>query len=139
MSIALDRPELAWMGAFLNVLVEERVAPLRLWRFTHHELSQDMLEAGRASGTHVLGLHLYKLRHGGASHDALTSFRPLMAIKKRGGWTTDASVRRYERSGRLQQELMKLPSATRNYGKAVEKQLEFLFRHPSKATPPPFL
>ena len=48
---------------------------------------------------------LYQLRHGGASHELASSARPLAAIKKRGRWRSDRSLYRYEKGGRLQQQL----------------------------------
>lgn len=46
---------------------------------------------------------MYRLRHGGASHDRASNSRSLAEIKKRGRWAADSSARRYERSVRLQQ------------------------------------
>jgi len=50
-------------------------------------------------------LHLYALRHGGASHDAGNKLRPMLEVQKRGSWRTTTSVCRYSKPGRLNQVL----------------------------------
>ncbi len=37
-------------------------------------------------------MHLYRLRHGGASHDVAHRLRSLGSVQKRGSWKTMASV-----------------------------------------------
>ena len=54
----------------------------------------------------VLGLRtLYVLRHSGASSDAWEERRDLSAIQRRGRWRAASSVRRYEKGGRLAEQL----------------------------------
>ena len=43
---------------------------------------------------------LYVLRHSGPSDDYLRHARTLLGIKKRGRWTQDSSIRRYEKSAK---------------------------------------
>ena len=47
-------------------------------------------------------LCMYQLRHGGASEDLLSKTRDTQAVKARGRWTTDSSVRRYAKPAQLQ-------------------------------------
>ena len=61
---------------------------------------------------------LYQLRHGGASHEALTGFRPISGIKHRGRWLSDTSVRRYEKGGRVNQVLSEPPEKLRRHADA---------------------
>ncbi|CAK0844329.1 unnamed protein product, partial [Prorocentrum cordatum] len=56
---------------------------------------------------------LYMLRHGGASHDAMTGARGLRDIQGRGRWMTERSVFRYKKGGRANQPLHGLPEAVR--------------------------
>ena len=51
---------------------------------------------------------LYLLRHSGASNDAFHKRRTIQEIKRRGRWLSDRSVRRYEKSGRLSEQLASL-------------------------------
>ena len=52
---------------------------------------------------------LYQLRHGGASHELLSGARDINGIKKRGRWLSDTSLRRYEKGGRVAQQMARLP------------------------------
>jgi integrase len=50
-------------------------------------------------------IHLYRLRHGGASHDAAEKVRSLEEIQKRGGWRSFSSVARYSKPARLNAQI----------------------------------
>ena len=56
-------------------------------------------------------LHMYQLRHGGASHDAVSGSRTLEAVRRRGRWRSWSSMRRYEKGARLGEVLHRLSSA----------------------------
>eukprot|EP00974_Lingulodinium_polyedra_P015541 1505344-Lingulodinium_polyedra.AAC.1 len=56
---------------------------------------------------------LYQLRHGGPSHDRLHDLRTRGAVKDRGRWASDSSLRRYEAHARVQQVMQKLTPAQR--------------------------
>ena len=58
--------------------------------------------------------HMYQLRHGGASMDAASSARSLEEVRRRGRWQSWDSVRRYEKGARVNEELHRLPEATRD-------------------------
>ena len=47
-------------------------------------------------------------RHGGPSTDVAIAVRDLRAVQRRGRWKGDASVRRYEKTGRLHRQLARL-------------------------------
>ena len=53
---------------------------------------------------------LYQLRHSSPSHDRLHNLRSALAVKMRGRWRADSSVRRYEAHARLHQQFQQLPS-----------------------------
>ena len=94
-----------------------------LWTFDAPHLTTVMLQAATVSGVSVLAPQLFALRHGGASHDALSHRRSLQDIKNRGRWRTDASVRRYLKSAMALRELSRLSNATLDYAARVEKSL----------------
>ena len=56
-----------------------------------------------------LDLHPYMLRHGGPSYDRAYTLRTLEEIQKRGRWKSANSVRRYEKGGRVAEQLHKVP------------------------------
>ena len=63
-----------------------------------------LAECSRELSLKPLGhLHMYRLRHGEASHDFAAKHRDLAAIQMRGRWKSAASVRRYQKGGRLAQ------------------------------------
>ena len=57
----------------------------------------------------------------------------LSAVKKRGRWRTDASVRRYEKSGLLQKSWMELPERDRQSARRAAVQLPGLLSRPVAA------
>ena len=67
--------------------------------------------------------HLYRLRHGGASHEAAHSLRELTAIQARGRWQTLKSVKNYEKGGRLQQLFGALSAGARRASLLAVQQL----------------
>ena len=52
---------------------------------------------------------LYRLRHGGCSHDLFHRLRSMAECKKRGRWTCDDSLRRYQKPIALMKEEQSLP------------------------------
>ena len=70
----------------------------------------------------VLDLHLgalgpptlYMLRHAGASLDVARGARTLQEVQKRGRWDSFASVRRYEKAGRVAELLGRLPGSVQH-------------------------
>ncbi len=52
--------------------------------------------------------HFYFLKHGGASHDVAYRLRGLSAVEKRGAWKTTASVARYSKPVRLNEQIKAL-------------------------------
>ena len=59
-------------------------------------------------------VHMYQLRHGGASMDAASGARSLEEVRRRGRWQSWHSVRRYEKGARVNEVLHRLPEATRD-------------------------
>ncbi len=67
---------------------------------------------------------LYVLRHSGASADAWQSRRTLEQIQVRGRWKSSASVRRYQKGGRVAERLAKCGDHVIKYAAQSEKHLE---------------
>jgi len=75
-----------------------------------------------AVGTLSMGPHrpqLYRLRHGGASHDRLTGRRTLAKAKTRGRGQSDSSLKRYGKPTRLQAAVSSRPGDLYEYGGTV--------------------
>lgn len=108
----------------------------------------DAIGAKRSEGTHLSTLchrheechgenqllpsalgpaHPYRLRHGGASRDFALKLRRLEEIQRRGRWKSFASVRRYEKGGRLQQLLRQLPKKVLSDALDAASNIEQIF------------
>ena len=64
------------------------------------------VQSGEALG--LVNLHPYQTRHGGAAEDLNGGERDHAAVKQRGRWMTDQSVRRYTKTGKIQQMISML-------------------------------
>ena len=137
-TLRLDWDELAWISPIMEMLCQQ--APgISVWPFDARILRQHFTEAAADCLVSQLASSPYSLRHGGASHDALTSRRPLSEIKKKGRWQSDASVRRYEKASLALAQLAKVPTNTQLYSKQVEAQLENIMLRRVAAPCPPGL
>ena len=85
-----------------------------LFPFTFAEWARQYRACGEACQLQPLGPPtLYCLRHAGASLDVALGRRDLMQVQQRGNWLVPSSVRRYQKGGRLTEQLMHLDEHTR--------------------------
>jgi len=61
-----------------------------------------------------IDVHMYRLRHGGASFDSAHKVRTLDEVAKRGAWRSFVSVARYAKPGRVNEELASLGDDVRS-------------------------
>ena len=69
----------------------------------------------------------YGARHGGASEDLLSHIRTALAVKRRGRWSDDRSLKRYGKETRLLTELNKVPEDVLRFGREVSESIVDLF------------
>ena len=135
-SVRMDIDELEWMNdIFVELRADGSSEPV--WSFLNVHLTSMLRDPAALSGVSHLRPQLYSLRHGGASHDALTRRRPLSEIKKRGRWASDQTVRRYEKAALAQREANRLSHASDAYGTWVATHLRELFTNEVIAKAPP--
>ena len=127
--VRLDSSWSRWMSPFLEILMGPQDAR-RLWPFEHHELVAAVKAATATLRLEHMKPCLYSLRHGGASHDAVTGARTLEQIQHRGRWASNKSLLRYRKDSRAQLELQRLGVKARTLGKAMELNLENAFHDP---------
>jgi len=109
-SMINDNPEYEFLNVILAQAICDRDPSSQLFPGSYLEWADVFKQAGVAVGLQPLGPPvLYQLRHGGASHEVLMGRRTLQELKKRGRWASDSSVKRYEKGGRLNQQLALLP------------------------------
>ena len=107
-------------------LVTTRPSRESCWLHSTAEDIHAMTDAINALGLQELGLCRYSMRHGGASHDLLTSARTVDAVKRRGRWKSDSSLRRYGKETRILSELNKVAPQVVELGSLVAAELSSL-------------
>ena len=112
-TVVLDHPSRLFLGTILEGLTSGRGREQLLLPAAS---PRDFPREFQKSAKH-LGLNLvpYQARHGGASEDKAAGTRSLMEIKKRGRWQAEASVRRYEKHGKLAARLSRLTAGQREH------------------------
>ena len=96
-TILLNSRRLAFLTPALAVLAREQ-PDLRLWSFDYASLYRVIAEVGKAMN---IALVPYIMRHSGVTIDRAENARSVEECQKRGRWKHPASMRRYEKSGRL--------------------------------------
>ena len=97
-----------------------------LFDFTPQMYRDALAAAGKELG--LEGLHPYQLRHGGAAEDLNSKERDYNAVKARGRWQTDQSVRRYGKIGKIQKILNQLSSGDLAYCRWSLHNMEQVFK-----------
>ncbi|CAK0846282.1 unnamed protein product [Prorocentrum cordatum] len=110
-ALLLDSPCLPGLGPALHRRLRgQRLA--KLFEVSERELSMQWGRSQEQLGLLPSQRHrLYQIRHAGPSHDILMGVRTLLDVKRRGRWSSDATVKRYEAAGVVQQEWAKLSTA----------------------------
>jgi hypothetical protein len=112
--LLLDLPKHEFLGAGLKALLSSRHMCGRLFPFAPRDLAAALQESGQRLGMQPPPLP-YQLRHSGPSVDFADGSRGLAAIKRRGRWRTDSSLRRYEKGAQLTRSLRRLAPAARDF------------------------
>jgi integrase len=129
-SLTLDLP----YQRFLGLAIFERMR-LRLkgkneavFTVTPNEINSFLEQCWEPLGLGPIGKpHLYRLRHGGASHEAANHMRSLTAIQVRGRWQSIKSVKNYEKGSRVAQLFASLDSKVQKECLVAAKRLKQTF------------
>lgn len=116
-----------WFGRVLDQLVSNRRPESPLWTCTPAHIISVMSAATEWLNLSCLAPCRYSLRHGGASDDLVQKRRALDAVKKRGQWVTDTSLRRYAKESRLQGEVAKIDPSVLQYASELIDILPAVF------------
>ena len=111
---------------FFEVLVTSRHPDDMLWPHDGAALSKEFMMACDELHLGCLSPCRYKLRHGGASEDIRANRRSLLAVKRRGRWSDDRSLKRYGKETLLLSELQKVDPAVLAFGRLVQDNLSHL-------------
>ncbi|CAK0897361.1 unnamed protein product, partial [Prorocentrum cordatum] len=107
-SILLDSPARSFLGPLLEQVAFQSQPMELLFPWSGAAFNAMFKEAAALVGLESWELTPCILRHSGPSHDRLTKARSLEAIKRRGRWASDLSVRRYEKGSRVMRRLASL-------------------------------
>lgn len=110
LSISLDLPRQHLLGQLLVRRAKMLDPQDLMFPFLYQELATEFQKSAKNMKVHCLRCTLHGLRHGGASHDRRVNARNLAEVQQRGNWRAFASLRRYEKHGRLGIQLQKLPA-----------------------------
>ena len=127
-SILLDSQDSSFLGPLISDLARRRGPTLPIFSISQKDVASALRKAALSLRLANLGpITPYRLRHSGASWDFASGKRALGEIQRRGRWRSSTSVRRYEKGGRLNEQVGRLDAATRTHAlhcaKAVVKVL----------------
>ncbi|CAK0910119.1 unnamed protein product [Prorocentrum cordatum] len=126
-SLVLVSIDLPWLGHLLAGLRRGQSDRL-LFDFKYPLLGPALAKAAKAVGLEKLKITAYHMRHSDPSHDILFKRRSLPAVKARGRWLSDRTVRRYEAHGRLLQQQAQVSDDTNKKGALALDKLQAAFR-----------
>ena len=121
--ILCDVPLYAKLAPLLGRLVHGRQPDDPLVQMPCQKVLQLVQRAAKAVGVGQLSPVLHSLRHGGPSTDLAMRAWPLEEAQRRGRWRTLRSVARYERGGRVAEQLQRLRPAVLASLLAAERNL----------------
>ena len=119
-SLLLDSPMMPWLGPALR---KAQRTSKYLLDLNYDALVQHWKQALTKLGLQTNHAVLYQLRHSGPSHDRALHLRSALAVKQRGRWASDSSVRRYEAHARINQEFHSLKAPIQKKLLKMEAQL----------------
>ena len=129
-SLTLDLPYQQFLG---QALYERRRLRWKgkdelVFTVTPSEINTFLEQSWEVKGLGPIGKpHLYRLRHGAASHEAANHLRSLSAIQVRGRWQTIKSVKNYEKGSRVTQLFASLDPSAQKECLAAAKHLKHTF------------
>ena len=129
-ALLLDLPRQAALGEALVRLSQKRGPDQLLFTVLPADYFAALRIAEDALNLKALGaLHPYRLRHTGASHDFASKARDMQSIQRRGRWKDKRSMRRYEKGGRLQELLQRLPNSVVTFAVRCEQEMPNVLRN----------
>ena len=133
-SVILDTADREWIGPLIEELAHRRRSEVGLFPFSQADMVQGVHQATASLGLTAWNITPYLFRHTGPSDDFVSKRRCLDAIKRRGRWASDASVRRYEKGSRVNARLMELTKEMLRHCHQCDLNLEKVLRG---IVPPP--
>lgn len=130
-SLTLDLPHMEQLGpAMSRVLkLQTRAKDELAFNVTSKEINDYLVAQWEPLKLTGLGApHMYRLRHGGATHELANHLRALQEVQLRGRWMSVKSLKNYEKGGRLAQLFGNLPKSVQKKCIHATKQLKVELR-----------
>ncbi|CAK0837495.1 unnamed protein product [Prorocentrum cordatum] len=133
-SLLNDNPDFKWVDAVLEHLrgrgpLAGPIADVDYAKWTaHFRAAVAELPLGP-----LLPATIYQMRRGGASREIHSGQRDLLGVKKRGRWDSDASLRRYVKAGRLNEQVHRLDQVTQFAANLCAERIGSVILQPSLA------
>lgn len=87
------------------------------------QLHAEVTAAAKGAGLEDFGVVPYSARHAAPSRDRARKLRSQNETQRRGRWELQTSMRRYEQSARLTEQLNRVPAALRAQGVLAEQRI----------------
>ena len=123
-----------WVSQSLALLAQKRKKHGKLFPLTLPRYTILLRKASEHLGLKLI-ITPHLARHGGPSSDYLQRFRDLVEIKRRGRWKAQASVRRYEKSGRYLRQREILGQSLRGKAAVARAKVPLLMAKRIRALP----
>jgi integrase len=127
-SVVLDSTNREWLTDILLRRCNELKRGQSLFPYTYPQFLRLFQKAADTAGLSAWQVSPHILRHSGPSHDHLNGLRSLADIKRRGRWSADRSVRRYEKSSMVTGRFSELDETAIGKLQLAERQLPALFQ-----------
>ena len=131
--VLVDNPDTPFLNQALEFLQRTTPPGERVFRFTQQQMGTRFKQAAVDAKVTMLALEPYQMRHTGPSHDFAMGLRSISAVKDRGRWACDASVKRYKKEGRVGQQLARLAEPVRREALRASHLVSRWFGTPSDA------
>ena len=119
-SVMIQRP---WLARCVAQWAASRRQQEPLFAIDLATMRGHFLQAAAAAGMRGMKPVLYMGRHSGASLMILEKAGTLVEVKQRGRWRSDASIRRYEKSGLIQKAWLAISEADRRRSRKAAARL----------------
>ena len=137
-SVVMDW-DLPGLATRLKELKTNRRGSARLWTFDYIKYKEKFNTYVNLADISNLEAHPYAIRHGGASHDCLHGRRTLDAVRARGRWRAENSVRRYTKHARALREVERMTAAAVKFGSTINNNLNQVLLNKFVVPTPPAL
>ena len=135
-TVRLDQEYMQVLGQVTHEMATKVGKEVLVFPFKLADVTKALNNVGRALGL-VDTLSVYQCRHGGASHDLCNKLRCRGDVQARGRWVTEASLKRYTKTGKIQTLLAELTPEVLAYLRTSASRIDKVLMRAVRFRPPP--